>query len=93
MPRITKDELWAFERGDIPDEYWDVTLTPTITQLNIILNLINSKFFNGYSPHPSVQSDYEYALKAIETLGDTRWVSASEFIDILIHFPDLEDFK
>jgi hypothetical protein len=90
MP-FTANEHWVFERGNIPEEYWDRNLTPTPTQLAIILDLINSKYFNDYSPHPAVQSDFEYAMAAIETLGDTRWVSAGEFIDTLIHFPNLED--
>jgi hypothetical protein len=80
-----------FKRGDIPEEYWDKSLTPNDTQLTIIEHLIDTKYFNDNTPHPAVQSDYEFALAAIETLGDTRWVGAGDFIDSLIHFPDLEE--
>jgi|HubBroStandDraft_1064217.scaffolds.fasta_scaffold257202_2 hypothetical protein len=81
----------SFKRGKIPDEYWDRTLTPTAVQLTIIKQLIETKYFNDNTPHPAVQSDFEFAMAALDALGDTRWVSAEDFIDALIHLPNLED--
>ena len=85
------DELWVFERGNIPEEYWDKTLTPTPVQVKIILSLIDIKYFNDNTPHPAVQSDFEFAMAALDSLGDTRWVSAEDFIHSLIQLPNLED--
>jgi hypothetical protein len=88
LPTTTK-----WKRGKIPLEYWDETLTPNDTQLIIIQHLIDTKYFNDNTPHPAVQSDYQFALDALDSLGDSRWISAGDFIDVLIHFPDMEDFK
>jgi hypothetical protein len=90
LPTITK---WEWVRGNIPVEYWDKTLTPNDTQLTIILHLIDTKYFNDNTPHPAVQSDYQFTLDALDSLGDSRWISAGDFIDVLIHFPDLENTK
>jgi len=83
----------SFKRGSIPKEYWDITLTPTPAQVDIIFNLIEIKYFNDDTPHPAVQSDYEFAMAALDSLGDTRWVSAEDFIHSLIQLPNLEDLK
>ena len=82
-----------FKRGKIPEEYWDETLTPTPAQLTIIAHLINTKYFNDNTPHPAIQSDFQFAMDALDSLGDTRWVSAEDFIHSLIQLPNMEDFK
>lgn len=82
-----------FKRGKIPIEYWDETLTPTPVQLAIISNLIQNKYFNDNTPHPAIQSDFQFAMDALDSLGDTRWVSAEDFIHSLIQLPNMEDFK
>jgi hypothetical protein len=87
LPTTTK-----WKRGKIPLEYWDENLTPTPVQVDIILGLIDTKLFRHDTPHPSVQSDYQFALDGLDNLGDSRWISTEDFIDVLVHFPDLEDF-
>jgi hypothetical protein len=81
----------SFKRGNIPEEYWDESLTPTPVQISIILNLIQNKYFNDNSPHPAVRSDFEFAMDAIDALGDSRWVSTEELIHSLIQLPNMED--
>ena len=74
----------VFKRGDIPEEFWDITLTPTIIQIGIIDDLISKKFFND--------NTHEFAMAALDALGDTRWLSAEDFIHSLIQLPNMEDF-
>lgn len=83
-------EHWAFKRGTIPYEYWDESLTPTPTQIAIIFDLIDAKYFNDNTPHPAIQSDFQFAMDALSVLGDTRWLSAEDFIHSLIQLPNLE---
>lgn len=82
----------VFTRGDIPEEYWDVTLTPTILQVGRIIDLIRDKYFDDNQMHPSIDSDFKWAMSALDNLGDSRWLSTEDLIHALIQFPNMEDF-